>query len=77
MTNDTNLVLGDQGVSMIPKRTLMPLAIITETPQKSVRRIFHELNGTVSKFSVHRMLNFDLRLILYKTLNFVEFSSNW
>jgi hypothetical protein len=75
MTNDTNLVLGDQGVSM-PKRTLMPLTIITETPQKSVRQITHELNGTVGKSSVHIMLTFDLRLILYKTLNFVEFGSN-
>lgn len=40
--------------------------LITETPQKSVRRVLHELDGNVSKSSVHRILKFDLKLIPYK-----------
>jgi hypothetical protein len=40
--------------------------VIIETPQKSVKRILHELNGTVSRSSVHRILKFDLKLIPYK-----------
>lgn len=40
--------------------------LITETPQKSVRRVLHELNGNISKSSVHRILKFDLKLIPYK-----------
>lgn len=37
--------------------------LITETPQKSVRRALHELDGNVSKSSVHRILKFDLKPI--------------
>ena len=40
--------------------------LITETPQKSVRRVLHELDCNVSKSSVHRILKFDLKLIPYK-----------
>lgn len=40
--------------------------LITETPQKSVRRVLHELNGNINKSSVHRILKFDLKLISYK-----------
>jgi hypothetical protein len=40
--------------------------VTTETPQKSVRRVLHELNGAVSVSSVHRILKFDLKLIPYK-----------
>lgn len=40
--------------------------VITETPQRSVRQVMRDLNGEISKTSVHRMLKFDLKLTPYK-----------
>lgn len=56
----------DKVVSVL-NRTLMPLIdFFYETPQKSVRRVLHELNGNVSKSCFHWILKFDLKLVYYK-----------
>jgi hypothetical protein len=56
MTQDTTLVVGDQRVP-VPEINIDYIdSVIPEIPQKSARRVLHELDGTVSKASVHRIL---------------------
>ena len=40
--------------------------VITETPQRSVRKILGDVTNTVSRSSVHRILRCDLNLKPYK-----------
>jgi hypothetical protein len=63
MTQDRTLVLGDQRVS-VPEINVDDIdSVIFDVPQKSVRRVLYELDGTISKASVHRILTFYLKLI--------------